>query len=302
VPETSTPDLTLFLAQARADVGTVLMRWGERVRHEMPGSVGEAIAYSLAGRGKRLRPALVMAAFRDLGGEGDVAELAAATEVVHTYSLVHDDLPCMDDDELRRGRPTTHVAYDVASATEAGYRMVPLAARVLESGSERLGLSPAIVSRIGSTLFDAAGARGMVGGQFLDLMAEGHTISIDELREIHRRKTGALITASTVIGALAADASDSQVAAIRAYGNEIGMAFQIADDVLDATRSSHELGKTAGKDLRQQKATFATVWEPEAALREARHRAELAVDQLGRGEIDSLLLREIAYFVVDRHF
>jgi len=302
VPETSTPDLTEFLAQARDDVGTVLTEWGERARRGIPGPVGDAIAYSLTGRGKRLRPALVMAAFRDLGGEGDVTELASATEVVHTYSLVHDDLPCMDDDDLRRGRPTTHVAFDVATATEAGYRMVPLAARVLRSGAARLGLSLEVTSRIGRTLFEAAGARGMVGGQLLDLEAQGRAISIDELREIHGRKTGALITASGVIGALAAGASERQLTAIRAYGHEIGMAFQIADDVLDATRSSDELGKTAGKDIRQQKATFATVWEPASALREARHRAELAVDQLGRGEIDSLLLREIAYFVVDRHF
>jgi geranylgeranyl pyrophosphate synthase len=241
-----------------------------------------------------------MAAYQELGGSGDVTELAAAVEVVHTYSLVHDDLPCMDDDDLRRGRPTTHNTFDVATATEAGFRMVPLAARVLAAGSERLGLDEKTTGRIGIELFGAAGAGGMVGGQWMDLENEGRSLSLEELTDMHRRKTGALIEACCVIGAVAAGAGARRVQALRRYGTEIGMAFQIFDDVLDATGSSAELGKTAGKDMKQNKATFVTVLGIHEAARAGRHRVQVAIDQLGAGGVDSVLLEELARFIVNR--
>lgn len=262
--------------------------------------MGAAMAYALESPGKRLRPALVMALYQALGGAGDIAELAAAVEVVHCYSLVHDDLPCMDNDDLRRGRPTTHRQFGAAPATEAGFRMIPLAGRVLASGAARLGLAQPVLSAMAIELFDAAGARGMIGGQMLDLEAEGRELTLDQLTRMHRAKTGALIAASAMIGALAAGADREQLAGVRAYGEEIGLAFQIADDLLDASASSAQLGKTPGKDARQHKATFATALAPAAAQAEAARRVARAVDQLRRARIDSPLLVHLAHFVVDR--
>ncbi len=258
------------------------------------------MAYALESPGKRLRPALVMALYRALSGSGDVAELAAAVEVVHCYSLVHDDLPCMDNDDLRRGRPTTHRQFGVAPATEAGFRMIPLAGRVLAAGAARLGLPRAVLGAMAAELFGAAGGRGMIGGQMLDLEAEGRDLTLAELERMHRAKTGALIAASAVIGALAAGADEVRVSAVRAYGEEIGLAFQIVDDLLDASASSAELGKTAGKDAQQHKATFATALAPADARAEAGRRVACAVDQLRRARIDSMLLVHLAHFMVER--
>jgi geranylgeranyl pyrophosphate synthase len=242
----------------------------------------------------------VLAAHGELGGAGDATELAAAVEVIHTYSLVHDDLPCMDDDDMRRGRATTHRRFGVATATVAGYRMVPLAARVLAAGGGRLGLGREVVSAIGRELFGAAGAAGMIGGQVLDLEAEGRTLGAEALSEIHQKKTGALITASAVVGALAAGASEPVVDAVRAFGRDLGFAFQVVDDVLDATATTEQLGKTAGKDARQQKATFASVYGNEEALEQARTCARRAVDHLAAVAIHSKLLAGLAEFVVSR--
>lgn len=278
----------------------MLDRWCERVRSEIDGPIGEAIAYSLSAPGKRLRPALVIAVYRELGGRRDPAELAASVEVVHTYSLVHDDLPCMDDDDLRRGRPTTHRQFDVATATEAGFRMVPLSARVLAAGAESLGLDWATTGAIARELFRAAGASGMVCGQVLDLEAEGKDISTEELIKLHSAKTGALIAASGVMGALAAGADDSQLEAVRDYGREIGLAFQIVDDILDATATSAELGKTAGKDAEQQKATFASLVGLEDAGHAVDRHIRTAIAHLASAKVDSGLLSALARFIAER--
>jgi geranylgeranyl pyrophosphate synthase len=258
------------------------------------------MAYSLRTTGKRFRPALVLAAYRELGGVGDATELATAVEVIHTYSLVHDDLPCMDDDDLRRGRPTTHNVYGVAVATDAGFRLVPLSALVLRSGADRLGLPDASRRRIAHELYRAAGASGMIGGQVLDLEAEGRSIPLDELVGIHRAKTGALIAASAVMGAIAAGAAEPQVEALRQYGFDVGLAFQIVDDVLDATASSADLGKTAGKDAAQHKATYTALLGVEAARREAQRQADSAVARLQVLGLDSSLLAGLARLVVER--
>ena len=264
----------------------------------------EVIRYSLLGEGKRLRPTLVFAAHEALGGTGSggVAELAAAVEVVHAYSLVHDDLPCMDDDDLRRGRPTAHRAFDVPRATRAGYQMVALAARVLAHGLDALRLSETRQREIALELFRAAGAGGMIGGQALDLEAEAKTLPRAELEEVHRRKTGALIAASCVIGGLAAGEEMGQgpIEALRAYGDAIGLAFQIADDVLDATATSDQLGKTAGKDAARAKATFVTLLGVGAARAEAERLAAQAVDQLRQAGLVSPTLVEIAHYIVTR--
>ena len=278
----------------------VLADWCARAERERPGPVGQAIGYSLAAPGKRLRPALVIGAYREVGGTGQVEELATAVEVIHTYSLVHDDLPCMDDDDLRRGRPTTHRRFGVPVATEAGFEMVPLAARVLRAGAARLGLGAARLAAVASELFRAAGASGMIGGQVLDLEGEGRPPEMDALVAIHRRKTGALITASAVVGALAAEADPPRLDAMRRFGEEIGFAFQVVDDVLDAVGTSEELGKTAGKDARQHKASFAALLGAEQAMGRARDAARRAVDRLGEAGLDSRLLAALAEFVVSR--
>ena len=285
--------LASYLADARARVDAVL---AAATRGD------EVVRYSLLGEGKRLRPTLVFAAHEALNGSSSagVAELAAAVEVVHAYSLVHDDLPCMDNDDMRRGRPTAHRAFDVPRATRAGYDMVTLAARVLAQGLAALALPPGRRREISLELFRAAGAGGMIGGQALDLEAEAKALPIEALEEVHRRKTGALIAASCVIGGLSAEGTTSHVEALRAYGEAIGLAFQIADDVLDATATSDQLGKTAGKDAAHAKATFVTLLGVGAARAEAERLAAKAVDHLRDAGLVSPILVELAHYIVTR--
>jgi geranylgeranyl pyrophosphate synthase len=285
--------LARYLADARERVDKVLAA----------ATTGdEVVRYSLLGEGKRLRPTLVFAAHEALNGSSSagVAELAAAVEVVHAYSLVHDDLPCMDNDDLRRGRPTAHRAFDIPQATRAGYEMVSLAARVLAHGLRALALPPERNREIALELFRAAGAGGMIGGQALDLDAESKALPIEALEEVHRRKTGALIAASCVIGGLSTDASPRHIEGLRAYGEAIGLAFQIADDVLDATATSDQLGKTAGKDAAHAKATFVTLLGVGAARAEAERLAAKAVDHLRDAGLVSPILVELAHYIVTR--
>jgi len=284
-------------------VDAVLERWGNRAEQFWPARVAAAARYSVLSAGKRLRPTLVFASCEAVGGAGSgagVAELAAAVEVVHAYSLVHDDLPCMDNDDLRRGRATTHRAFDVPTATAAGYHMVALAARVLAAGMEALGLEPDRRRAIAVELFRAAGAGGMIGGQALDLDAEGCRLAAAELEAVHRRKTGALIAASCVIGGLAAGGLPAACEALRSYGADVGLAFQIYDDVLDATATSDQLGKTAGKDATLAKSTFVTLLGVGAARAEAERLAARAVDRLRQAGLISPTLVELAHYIVTR--
>ena len=236
--------------------------------------VADAIRYSLLGQGKRFRGLLVLASYQAAGGRGDASGLAAAVEVVHAYSLVHDDLPCMDNDDLRRGRPTVHKAFDVGVATAAGVSMVPLAARRAHRAALDLGASPGTAGRIVRELMVASGAGGMIGGQWLDLLAEGKRLTLAELERVHRAKTGTLISASTRIGAMGAGVNPTLLEAFTAFGDGLGLAYQIADDVLDVTGTSDQLGKTAGKDVANLKSTYPLVM----GIEEARKRAQALVD------------------------
>jgi geranylgeranyl diphosphate synthase, type II len=290
-----------LLTAARTAVDGRLEAWATHLESELGGKPGAALAYALRSPGKRVRAALVLAAYHSVGGRAPgVTEVAAAVEVVHAYSLVHDDLPCMDDDDLRRGRPTTHVAFDVATATRAGWMMVPVAARVLVAGARELGLPKGALAAMALELFQASGPEGMVGGQWLDLEAERRELDLDGLIQVHRGKTGALIRASCALGGLAAEAPAPQVEALRRFGADIGLAFQVADDVLDVTGTSADLGKTAGKDEATDKSTYVRLLGIEGARTEADRLAAAAVEHLTGAGVPTTALEALARYIVER--
>jgi geranylgeranyl pyrophosphate synthase len=287
-------------ANDRAAIDRALAALCQELALAIAPPVRDAVEYSLLGGGKRLRGLLFLAAYRTAGGAGDASDLAAAIEVVHAYSLVHDDLPCMDDDDVRRGRPTVHRVFGVRVATAAGVAMVPLAAAAAFRAAERLGLAPSICGGIAAMLMRASGAGGMIGGQLLDLEGEGRPLSVVELERIHRAKTGALIEASVVLGGIAAIAPPDVVAALADFGGAIGLAFQIADDVLDVTATTDRLGKTAGRDLDLRKSTYPAL----LGIDEARARADRLVANgvaaLASAGLLTTELDALARFVVER--
>jgi geranylgeranyl pyrophosphate synthase len=266
----------------------------------VPERLSEAIHYSLTGEGKRFRGLLLLATFDALRGQGNATRLAAAVEVVHAYSLVHDDLPCMDNDNLRRGRPTTHRAFDVATATVAGVAMVPLAVALTLRAAESLGLQNGASKKLVTVLMDASGASGMVGGQLMDLEGEKRPLSMAELEAVHRAKTGALIMAAFSMGAIAARASDEAVAAVTDAGKALGLSFQIADDVLDATGSSESLGKTAGSDAALSKSTYVSHLGVEAARERSESLIAEAMARLEQAKLRTPVLEKLAHFVAAR--
>ena len=287
-------------SEARSAVDAALATFAKSHLRSMDGPVADAVRYSMLGEGKRLRAILLLAAYRAAGGAGDASPLAAAVEVVHAYSLVHDDLPCMDDDDMRRGRATVHRAYGIPVATAAGLAMVPLAARAATDAARALGLDDVQTGAIVRELMRASGAGGMIGGQLLDLEGEGAPLTLAALERMHRMKTGALIKASVRIGGLAALADEDTLRAFERYGSAVGLAFQIADDVLDVTSTTDELGKTAGRDAALRKSTYPAV----LGLGGARARAERLCDEaclaLREAGIHSAELESLAHFVVDR--
>jgi farnesyl diphosphate synthase/geranylgeranyl diphosphate synthase type II len=291
-----------LLAEAREATDQRLHQVAEELGGSVAGAIGEAFSYALQSPGKRVRPALVLGAYRAAGGRSPAAAgVAAAVEIVHTYSLVHDDLPCMDNDDLRRGRATMHRQFDVGTATRAGFLLVPVAARVLADAAGELGLEASLLGTMAVTLFEAGGIEGMVGGQWLDLEAERQVLDLPELIAVHRGKTGALIRASCVLGGLAARASGSGMLALQRYGADIGLAFQIADDVLDVTGTSDQLGKTAGKDEALSKSTYAQLLGIDGARAEAERLARSAIEHLDRAGLASPALGALAHYIVTRN-
>jgi geranylgeranyl diphosphate synthase type II len=288
------------LALERETVDRALRDVAARELETCAGPVADAVRYALEGSGKRIRGAIVLATYRTCGGRGDASRLAAAVEIVHAYSLVHDDLPCMDDDAFRRGRPTVHRAFDVRIATIAGVAMVPLAVRSAYLAARDLGLSPDQSGEIVRELMRASGAAGMVGGQWLDLAAAGGDTTVQELEQMHRMKTGALLCASARIGARAARASDEIVAAMDRFGAEVGLAFQIVDDVLDVTSTSDVLGKTAGSDASRGKRTYPALLGVSGALDRAREHVSAARAALVAHGIMSDELDALARYAVER--
>ncbi|MBS1766654.1 MAG: polyprenyl synthetase family protein [Acidobacteria bacterium] len=266
-------------AQVKADLDRLLPRIESNLlapfRDGEAAKVGEAMRYSLEAGGKRVRPILCLLAAEAVGGAvEDAMPGALALECVHTYSLVHDDLPAMDDDDLRRGKPTCHIAFGEAHAILAGDGLLTEAFRLL---AQEGALQPARRVEAIAILAEAAGWRGMVGGQALDLEGEQlHDYGLDHLKTIHRLKTGALLRAATEMGAVLGGAAPAQRAALRAYGEAIGLAFQIQDDILDATATEAALGKRAGKDEGRGKITYPALLGLDgarSALREATESA-----------------------------
>ncbi len=265
----------------------------------LEGRVVEAMRYATLAGGKRLRPFLVVASARLF----DVPELAAlrcaaAVEMVHTYSLVHDDLPAMDDDEVRRGQPTCHVKFDEATAILAGDALLSLAFEVLSAPTTHP--DPAVRCELIQALAVGAGPAGMVGGQMLDLLAEERELDIDCVMHLQSLKTGALIAFSCEGGAILGEAPAEERAALAAYGRDLGLAFQIADDLLDVEGSAAELGKAVGKDAGRGKATFVGLLGVNGARDYSRELVARAIGRLDSFGEGSILLEQAARFVVDR--
>jgi geranylgeranyl pyrophosphate synthase len=260
------------------------------------------IRYSCEGGGKRFRPILFLAAY-DVSGRPEnerVERLASALEIVHSYSLVHDDLPCMDDDDWRRGRATCHRAFGVERATIAAAAMVPLATWVVAAEARALAFDAAECASLVGELSEAAGPTGMVGGQVLDLIAEGRAVTGVELGEIHRRKTGALIRASVRLGGRVGRVGRRELTALTTYGDRIGLAFQIADDLLDEEGTLDRLGKDPQSDRELGKATYPGVYGRDGALATARSLSREAIEALRAAGIASGALEGLAIQVVER--
>ena len=288
-----------FDAWMRSELDAVertLERW---VPTDAPAGLGLAMRYGVLDGGKRVRPLLVLAAAQAVhGNQAAALRAACAVELIHAYSLVHDDMPCMDNDVLRRGKPTVHVQYGQAQAMLAGDAMQALAFEVL---TPEHGVAPALQARLCALLARAAGHAGMAGGQAIDLVSIGQPLDERTLRDMHHRKTGALLQASVLMGAACGTTTPAAWQALSEYGDAIGLAFQVVDDILDATQESETLGKTAGKDANDNKPTYVTVLGLDAARRHAAELRDLALAALARsGLAQAAWLSLLADKIVER--
>ncbi len=290
-------DFAAWMGAIRARIEDALAR-GLPGAQQVPARLHQAMRYATLGGGKRVRPLLTFAAGELVGVDPARLEVAAcAVEMIHSYSLVHDDMPCIDDDILRRGKRTVHIEYDEATALLVGDALQTLAFQLL--AEHVLADDPAAQLTMVKTLALASGSRGMAGGQAIDLEATGKTLSQTELEFMHVRKTGALISAAVKLGALCAGPCP---AALEQYGNRVGLAFQVVDDILDAEASTATLGKTAGKDSKQGKPTYVLamgVARARAFAEELRQGAHEALAPFGER---AMRLRQLADFIVLRKF
>jgi geranylgeranyl diphosphate synthase, type II len=296
--KTGKGSLQEFLAEQVKTIDRVLDKWVPAENVE-PGSIHKAMRYSLFAGGKRIRPILAIAAGHAACDSPDGIEDAAATlELIHTYSLIHDDLPALDNDDLRRGRPTCHKVFGEAMAILAGDALLTLAFEVLS----RLTLVSADrkIRMVGELAHASGTVGGMIGGQVHDIEGEGKRPTAMLLDSIHKAKTGALLRASVRIGAIYAGASPEELTGLSEYGEHVGLAFQIVDDVLDVEESSEALGKTAGKDQAQQKITFPAVYGLERSREMAEHERRAAHIALRMFDDRAERLRQIADFIVQR--
>jgi geranylgeranyl diphosphate synthase type II len=292
--------LSLYLERRRKLVEQALARAVPAVSVR-PGTIHKAMRYSLLAGGKRLRPILALAAAEACGAKDPTGVLpaACAVELIHTYSLIHDDLPCMDDDDLRRGRPTSHKVFGEGVAVLAGDALLTRAFGLIA------GIKPAKrypLSLLLEEMADAAGSLQLIAGQVADLEAEGKKLSIREVRFIHERKTAAMIVLPIRLGAMVANASPAQLKALTEFGQALGLAFQILDDILDVTATSEQLGKSAGKDLKASKATYPAVIGLEASRKEAARLTKKAHAALRIFGAKSSRLAQMAEYLLGRDF
>lgn len=295
----ATETFTDYLARRAAEVN----QWLDRLvpaETTPPEQLHRAMRYSLLAGGKRLRPSLTLAAGEALGADtDDLMPAACAIEMIHTYSLIHDDLPAMDNDDLRRGRATCHKAFGEAVAILAGDALLTQAFRVLSADSPRRNTERQV--RVIREIATAAGTvEALIGGQIADIESEGRNVDASTLEYIHRSKTGAMITTSVVVGGIIAGASDAQIDKLREYGRRIGLAFQIADDILDVTSTSEQLGKTPGKDQAANKATYPAIHGIDASNARARQLVGEAIDIVADLDLKSRVLEEMARFIIAR--
>lgn len=292
-------DLKRYLAARQKEVDRALDRFLPK-ESVSPATIHKAMRYSLFAGGKRLRPILCLAAAEACGGRPAAAIPAAcAVECIHTYSLIHDDLPSMDNDDLRRGRPTCHKVFGDAIAILAGDALLTVAFEIVTRAKP---VARYDLREILREITIAAGSRKLIAGQVADLEAEGRTLSRDQVRAIHENKTAALLTTSVRLGAMAANANAKQLAAVSAFGRALGLAFQVIDDILDVTQTSEKLGKSAGKDLAAKKATYPAVFGLEKSRSEARRlttRAHTALRSLGE---NARVLRALADYLLAREY
>jgi len=290
-----------------AAVESALSRW---VGVGAPAELGNAMRYAVLDGGKRLRPLLVLAAAEAVASQATpdlrrqlpeaALRTACAVELIHAYSLVHDDLPCMDNDVLRRGKPTVHVRFGEAGALLAGDALQALAFELLTPADD--GVAPVVQARLCRLLACAAGSEGMAGGQAIDLASVGVALDQAQLRHMHQLKTGALLAGSVEMGAACAGPlAPAALVALRSYGAALGLAFQVVDDILDVTADSHVLGKTAGKDAASDKPTYVSLLGLDAARTHAQHLLAEALDALAHSGLgDTGALAALAHMVVDR--
>ena len=294
-------DLEALLRDERAEVERALERACEWLGDELPDELLQPARHAVLSGGKRLRPILCVVAHRACGRTTgpEVYDLGAAIELIHAYSLMHDDLPCMDDADLRRGQPTPHSLFGEAATARAGLALIPAASLWALRASYALGADDAVSRRIVSQLNRAAGAGGMVGGQALDLLGEGRRLDSNGLNRLHGMKTGALLTASLVIGGIAAGASEVTLAGLESFGRGIGLAFQVTDDILDATEITADLGKHPSDRL-LDKSTYVSLYGLEEATTRARVYADEAAAALRGARVDAPALIALASYIVER--
>ena len=294
--------LASFLEARGKPVESALRRSVDALANLVPASLASAIHDGVMSGGKRIRPLLLVAAYEEVGAllEDPVYDLAASVEMMHAYSLMHDDLPCMDDAPLRRGSPTVHVVHGTHTGTVAGVLLIPWAATRAYESSVALGRTEDEARGIAAHLLEAAGAGGMVGGQALDLLGEERSLDEEDLVELHTLKTGALLAAALELGAMAAGAGRALLAALGSFGRDIGLAFQVTDDVLDATATADVLGKRPS-DAERDKSTYVALMGVHGARAHARWLVERALAALDAAGLTALRLRQLARFVVQRN-
>ena len=290
-----------FLRSQEQELHLSLDSFDEWIRKKIPTKLADPIHYSLMSGGKRLRPILCVAAYRACGGTllREVYDLAISVEVIHTYSLMHDDLPCMDDADLRRGRATPHRIFAEEDVLKAGVLLIPAASLWAVETSERWGLEDPIKKRIIHELNKASGSAGMVGGQYLDLLAEKEVLSHEALEVLHQKKTGALLSASVTIGALAANADNRLCEHLGRFGHWLGLAFQIKDDLLDATATAKDLGKHPSDGV-HSKSTYVSLHGIEVASQMATAMKDRALESIAKAGINDPWLIELAEYALNR--